>query len=476
MQVEQILQGRYQLKQQLGQNAGRQTWLATDVKVLPPSPVIVKLLAFNPQMQWDDLKLFEREAQVLKNINHPRIPQYRDYFSVDAVENSELPCFGLVQEYIPGDSLDQLLDQGKRFTEEEVHSIGTQVLKILICLHELSPPVLHRDIKPSNLILRQDNQIYLVDFGAVQDRAKSEGLTFTVVGTSGYASPEQLWGKAVAASDLYALGATLIHLLTGTSPAELPQQRMRIQFKERVSINPDFANWIEQLIQPAQEKRFSTARKALSALQTTHPISDNTKNSSRLVSHSPNYFVGGSLVALLGFFWLLPPLFPLGFQRKGLVHPPQKKGAMNVAAMNRAQQAYFLEENAFRDDMEKLGIGLTTQTKPYSYSIRATDKAAFQYGVAHPDAYTYGAKSFGPFYWEVREPERSYVGGVFAVERQFGPKADEKEMLLVTIICEALHPGPTKPPEPTLQNGVPTCSEGTRDLSKWFRRRTSGQY
>jgi Serine/threonine protein kinase len=93
-------------------------------------------------------------------------------------------------------------------------------------LHELSPPVLHRDIKPSNLILDDSEQIYLVDFGAVQAQASVTGVTFTVVGTSGYAPLEQFWGRgAVAASDLYALGATLIHLLTNTYPADLPQKK-----------------------------------------------------------------------------------------------------------------------------------------------------------------------------------------------------------------------------------------------------------
>jgi len=171
-----------------------------------------------------------------------------------------------VQEYIPGDSLKLLLDGGKRRTEKEVRSFAVEVLNILIYLHELSPPVIHRDIKPSNLIRGINKEIYLVDFGAVQDRSKAEGVTFTVVGTSGYAPPEQLWGKAVPASDLYALGATLIHLLTGTSPADLPQRRMRIQFRDKVRINPNFADWIERLVQPAPEKRFSTARQALDAL------------------------------------------------------------------------------------------------------------------------------------------------------------------------------------------------------------------
>ncbi|MEQ8537889.1 MAG: protein kinase, partial [Coleofasciculus sp. D1-CHI-01] len=170
----QHLKERYQLQQQLGNNAGRQTWLAQDLQ--SGEQVTVKLLAFNPQMEWDEFKLFEREAAVLKQLNHPRIPQYRDYFSLDQKIGAGLCWFGLVQDYIPGKSLQQLLNEGKRFTESQVRSIAKQVLKILIYLHGLNSPVLHRDIKPSNLILGEDKQIYLVDFGAVQDSAAVEGV------------------------------------------------------------------------------------------------------------------------------------------------------------------------------------------------------------------------------------------------------------------------------------------------------------
>jgi serine/threonine protein kinase len=259
---------RYQLQQQLGNNAGRQTWLAQDIETSPTQSVIVKLLAFNPQMQWDEFKLFEREAQVLKQLNHPRIPSYRDYFSLDKQMGEGLYWFGLVQQYIPGASVQQLLDGGKRFTETEVQKIATEVLEILIYLHGLNPPVLHRDIKPSNLIVGDDGQVYLVDFGAVQDSAAAEGVTFTVVGTTGYAPLEQFWGRAVPASDLYALGATLIHLLTGTAPADLPQKDLRIQFRDRISLNPHVIRWIEVLTEPDLEQRFTQASQALEALRT----------------------------------------------------------------------------------------------------------------------------------------------------------------------------------------------------------------
>lgn len=268
LQPEQILEQRYQLKQKLGQAPGRQTWLAEDISLQPAELVVVKLLAFGDgTIQWEDVKLFEREAQVLQQLNHPQIPKYRDSFSIAEPQN----WFGLVQDYIPGQSLKQLLEQGKHFTERQVLQIATNLLHLLVYLHELSPAVLHRDLKPSNLIWGEDNFIYLVDFGAVQNRAAREGATFTVVGTYGYAPLEQFGGRAVPASDLYGLGATLIHLLTGVSPAELPQKDLKIQFADRVSLSPFLVRWIERLVEPDVAKRFQSARLALEALRSSTP-------------------------------------------------------------------------------------------------------------------------------------------------------------------------------------------------------------
>lgn len=276
LQAEQIIQNRYKLERQLGNNAARQTWLATDLSVddTKDSRVVVKLLAFGGTVQWDDLKLFEREAQILKHLEHLKIPKYIDYFSID----DRVLWFGLVEEYIPGNSLKELLVQGKRFSESEVKKIATQVLNILIYLHNLNPAVLHRDIKPSNLILGEDKNIYLVDFGAVQDKAAKEGVTFTVVGTYGYAPMEQFGGKAVPASDLYGLGATIIHLLTGIPPADLPVRDLKIQFHDKVNINDNFLTWIEKIVEPSVERRLSSATEALETLESNSLSRDVTCN------------------------------------------------------------------------------------------------------------------------------------------------------------------------------------------------------
>ena len=260
-----LLTNRYQLQQRLGHTAmGRQTWLAVDVQT--EESITVKLLAFNPEMKWEELKLFAREGEILQSLNHAQIPKYRDYFEIDKEQGDGVYWFALIQDYIPGDSLQDLLNEDKTFTEIEVRQIAKEVLKILIYLHGLIPPVLHRDIKPSNLILGKNKKIYLVDFGAVQAQASVTGVTFTVVGSSGYAPLEQFWGKPVPASDLYALGATLIHLLTGVSPVDLPHRESQIEFASLVTVKPELQEWLTQMTDLILEKRFSSAREALDCL------------------------------------------------------------------------------------------------------------------------------------------------------------------------------------------------------------------
>jgi len=127
----------------------------------------------------------------------------------------------------------------------------------------------------------------------------------------------------------------------------------------------------------------------------------------------------------------------------------QAEAKQNVGAMNRAQQAYYLDNQAFSNSFESLGIGIRTQTINYEYSIRATKTAAFNYGIARK-----GTKNI-----------KSYVGGVFVVpDTNVDPKADKKENTTVGILCEALRPGSTQPSDPTLQNNVPTCGSDTKEL------------
>lgn len=190
---KQILQERYEIQQELGKKAGRRTLLARDIQT--EQLVIIKLLTFSNDFAWEDLKLFEREAETLKAVEHPAIPRYIDYFELDP---SNSKGYALVQSFVEGQSLEKYMKTGRIFTETEVKEIATALLNILIYLHGRQPPVIHRDIKPSNIILAERSnsvkQIYLVDFGSVQTLATKAGKTVTIVGTYGYMPPEQFGG------------------------------------------------------------------------------------------------------------------------------------------------------------------------------------------------------------------------------------------------------------------------------------------
>jgi serine/threonine protein kinase len=233
---------RYQIEQQLGKRAGRYTLLARDLQT--QALVVIKRLSFGEDFVWEDLKLFEREAATLKNLSHASIPRYLDYFDLDLPSGKG---FALVQTYIPAKSLDEHVKAGRTFNEAEMVELATALLEILRYLHERAPSVIHRDIKPSNILLgdRTGNSVgpvYLVDFGSVQ--AAPVGGTITVVGTYGYMPPEQFGDRAVPASDLYSLGATLIYLATGQHPADLPHLDMRLHFEDAAHLSAGLEQWL----------------------------------------------------------------------------------------------------------------------------------------------------------------------------------------------------------------------------------------
>ncbi|MFS8890295.1 serine/threonine protein kinase [Synechococcus sp. R55.2] len=253
---------RYRPERRLSKRSGRHTYLAQDL--LTSEQVVIKLLLFGPDFDWADLKLFEREAQILQTLSHPAIPQYRDHFEVSFEGGRGL---ALVQTYIDAPSLQEWMEQGRRFAEPEVRDLAQKLLRILVYLHELHPPVIHRDLKPSNILLGSDQQVYLVDLGSVQAAAPREQGSYTVVGSYGYMPLEQFGGRTVPASDLYSLGATLIHLLTGQHPADLPQEGARIVFEQAVQLSPPFRDWLRWMTEPLAADRPASARQALEALE-----------------------------------------------------------------------------------------------------------------------------------------------------------------------------------------------------------------
>jgi serine/threonine protein kinase/ankyrin repeat protein len=253
---------RYEPIELLGEGGSGSTYKA--IRLADGATVAIKMLSLRHLNDWKQLELFEREAKVLSQLDYPQIPQYLEYFHVDTPDNR---AFYIVQQLAPGKSLTAWVQSGWRGTEAEIRDIASQLLAILQYLHQQSPPLIHRDLKPHNIIRDEDGRVFLVDFGAVQDVYNNTLLKgSTVAGTYGYMAPEQFRGAAVPASDLYGLGATIIYLLTHRSPADLPQERLKLSFRSHVNISNHFADWLEMMLEPDLSARFSSARVALSTL------------------------------------------------------------------------------------------------------------------------------------------------------------------------------------------------------------------
>jgi ankyrin repeat protein len=264
--LDRIIADRYQLVELLGEGGSGSTYRA--MRLADGATVAIKILSLRHLNDWKQLELFEREANVLAQISHPQIPKYLEYFHVDTPDNR---AFYIVQQLAPGKPLTAWVQAGWRGTEAQVRDIANQLLAILQYLHQQSPPLIHRDLKPHNIIRNDDGRIFLVDFGAVQNVYHNTLLKgCTVAGTFGYMAPEQFRGAAVPASDLYGLGATILYLLTHRSPADLPQERLKLSFRSHVNISAHFADWLELMLEPDTATRFSSADVALHAFQRQH--------------------------------------------------------------------------------------------------------------------------------------------------------------------------------------------------------------
>lgn len=223
--------------------------------------VVLKTFSLTDAPGWKAHELFGREAKLMQGLQHPCLPRLLSY-------GSDEQQSWLIFAYIPGESLAARLEAGWHPDLAEVTDLARQLLELLVWLHERHPPVIHRDIKPSNLILAPDQQLYLIDFGSVLLQLKPGGGS-TVAGTFGYMAPEQFSGRALPQSDLYSTGATLIQLLTGLAPSDLPQERLWLRFEDYLSAPESFKQWLRSLIHPLPEERCPSARQALETLERT---------------------------------------------------------------------------------------------------------------------------------------------------------------------------------------------------------------
>lgn len=226
--------------------------------------VAIKL--FDPQgtSDWKALELFEREASALRSLRHQGVPEIFDTTEVDW-NGRRLPV--LVMEFVDGHSLAQLIDGRTSHGLPEVMRILVDLLGVLEYLHERVPPILHRDIKPANVIVRTNGAPVLVDFGSVRQVFKAADETgSTIAGTYGYMPYEQYMGQATPASDLFSLGATILHLLSGRPPKDFMDGDGRIALPDSISSSAALQRVLARMLKASPQERFTSARQTRDAL------------------------------------------------------------------------------------------------------------------------------------------------------------------------------------------------------------------
>ncbi|MEG4148714.1 serine/threonine-protein kinase [Microcoleus sp. Pol12B5] len=280
------LNNHYRIVRELGHGGFGRTYLAEDAHRFN-EPCVLK--EFAPQVHGSyalqkSEELFEREAGVLYKLQHNQIPRFRELFRVSISDRGYL---FFVQDYVPGQTYRFLLDarkrQGLRFIEAEINQLLLQILPVLEYIHSLG--VIHRDISPDNLILRSsDGMPVLIDFGGVKQVAATVESLFaeangtlapaTRIGKLGYAPVEQMqMGIVSPHSDLYALAATVLVLLTGKEPHQLlDSHTLNWNWRGECSLSPNLSLVLDKMLAQQPSQRYSSAREVMLALSGNPPL------------------------------------------------------------------------------------------------------------------------------------------------------------------------------------------------------------
>lgn len=255
--------GSYQILRTLGRGGMGTTYLVWDkTQKNRGIPLLLVLKEMNADMLRiaKARELFDREARVLKSLDHPGIPKYYDFF---VIEDRKY----LVMELIHGHNLEQFIYQRGALDQERAIKWMLQVCQIMTYLHNLQPPLVHRDIKPANLILRNiDSSLMLLDFGAVKELGTS---LETRIGVEGYSAPEQYRGKPCPQSDIYGIGATIIFLITGKTPMQYYRYKgAKYEFDIATipNLSPSLGLVIEKACRSDFRDRYETAEELSTAL------------------------------------------------------------------------------------------------------------------------------------------------------------------------------------------------------------------
>src|SRR5579885_742507 len=250
--------GRYVVEKVLGQGGMGAAVLARDTRVSNKKVVIKELISDNtdPKQRQEDVRNFEREVATLANLDHPLIPGVTDSFQ----EGSH---YFMVQDYVAGENLEDHMERiNQPMPEREALTYASQVLDILDYLEHQTPPIVHRDIKPANIIVgSKDKRAHLVDFGIARaDEMKNVRRKQTsALGTPGYAPPEQYQGNADGRSDLYALAATIHHIVTNRDPRNYPPFTYPLARSLNPKLSPDIERVLEHALQINVNNRYQNA-------------------------------------------------------------------------------------------------------------------------------------------------------------------------------------------------------------------------
>ena len=278
-----VVENRYEVVHLLGQGGFGRTYLTLDLKRSKQKCVLKE---FAPQIQQQQelqkaKELFEREANTLKKLQHPQIPQFHSWLQVKLGKKD---FFFLVQDYVEGDNYLQLLENRKNqqqcFSEDEVIKLLQELLPLLSYIHSLN--VVHRDISPDNLILRSSDSLpVLIDFGGVKQLPASKGFwstklaeNRTLLGKKGYAPEEQLrLGQAYPSSDLYSLAVTALVLLTGKEPEHLyDSYRGTWRWGKKIKVSPRLEAVLKKMLAYKPGDRYQQAEEVLNDLDSSSPI------------------------------------------------------------------------------------------------------------------------------------------------------------------------------------------------------------
>ena len=259
-EIGSIIDGKYQILTEIGHGGMSVVYLAMDThlnKQWAVKEIKKKGSGKNDEIIVNSLLA---EANLMKRLDHPALPRI-----VDIIDNGI--TIYVVMDYIEGESLDKVLESYGAQPEELVIGWAKQLCDALTYLHSQKPPIIYRDMKPANVMLKPEGNIKIIDFGIAREYKEQSLVDTTVLGTKGYAPPEQYSGQTDARSDIFALGMTMHHLLTGVDPrsgdAYAPVRMWNPELSEGIEII------IDKCVQPAPEKRYQSCEDLLYDL--SHP-------------------------------------------------------------------------------------------------------------------------------------------------------------------------------------------------------------